>query len=139
MFIGETMNINDFDVSVIYTRDDGSFVINQGLYHVPNEGEWIDLYNEVKEYADLHPENVYPEPTKEVSVEELEQLSRSYRDYMISQTDYLLMPDYITKLDEETLNSILEYRQALRDVPQQENFPKDIVWPEIPSMLVNKK
>ncbi len=59
------MNISDFDISVIYIREDGSYLINQGMYHVPNEGEWIELWEQVNAYAQEHPEVVFPEPTEE--------------------------------------------------------------------------
>lgn len=60
----------EFDLSVIYTRKDGSFVINKGLYHVPNEGEYAELWEQVNAYAKEHPEVVQekpkePEPTQE--------------------------------------------------------------------------
>lgn len=64
------MNLANFDLSVIYTRDDGSYVINQGTYHVPNEGVWAELYTAVKAYADEHPELVQPEPTPTFEIEE---------------------------------------------------------------------
>jgi hypothetical protein len=32
----------------------------------------------------------------------------------------------------EPIEPILEYIQALRDIPQQEGFPTNIVWPEAP-------
>ena len=58
------MNIENFNLSVIYTRPDGSYIVNQGLYHVPNEGEWADLWAKVDTYAKEHPEVVMPEPGK---------------------------------------------------------------------------
>jgi biopolymer transport protein ExbD len=54
-----------FDLSLIYTRPDGSYVINKGMYHVPNEGEWAELWAQVGAYAKEHPEVVMPEPTPE--------------------------------------------------------------------------
>lgn len=32
----------------------------------------------------------------------------------------------------EPIEPILKYIQALRDIPQQEGFPEDITWPEVP-------
>ena len=57
------MDIKNFDLSTIYTRPDGYYVINQGLYHVPHGGEWSALWNEVDSYAKAHPEVVQTEPT----------------------------------------------------------------------------
>lgn len=56
------MTLSDFDLSIIYLREDGSFVIDQGTYHVPNEGEWSELWQEVSAYAAEHPAIVMPEP-----------------------------------------------------------------------------
>ena len=53
------------DLSIIYTRPNGSYVINKGMYHVPNEGEFTKLWEQVDAYAKEHPEVVMPEPTPE--------------------------------------------------------------------------
>ena len=55
---------------------------------------------------------------------------REKRDHLIAETDYLLMPDY--PISAENLESIKAYRQALRDVPQQDGFPLSVTWPEKP-------
>lgn len=60
----------NFDLTKIIRREDGSYVVNNGMYHVPNEGEWSDLWQQVNEYAKEHPEVVehepaHPEPTEE--------------------------------------------------------------------------
>lgn len=67
-----------------------------------------------------------PEPTEE----DLATQARSKRDYLISETDYLLMPDY--PISQESSEAVKVYRQALRDVPQQKLFPLEINWPEKP-------
>ena len=53
----------NFDMSKIYVRPDGSYLLNQGLYHVPNDGEWAELWEQVDAYAKEHPEVVENEPT----------------------------------------------------------------------------
>ena len=55
---------------------------------------------------------------------------RSKRDWLISETDYLLAIDY--PISQESLEAVKVYRQALRDVPQQKGFPFDVTWPEKP-------
>lgn len=65
-------------------------------------------------------------PTKE----ELASQIRSKRDYLLEETDYLLAPDY--PISPEDLEAVKVYRQALRDVPQQETFPSEVIWPEKP-------
>lgn len=70
-----------------------------------------------------------PEPTDD----ELASQVRAERDMKIAETDYLAMPDY--PLSEEEKAAVMVYRQALRDVPTQEGFPREVVWPEVPSVL----
>ena len=62
--------LNNFDLSVIYKREDGSYIIDGGMYHVPNEGEFAELWAQVDAYAKEHLEAVQlvprdPEPTEE--------------------------------------------------------------------------
>lgn len=74
-----------------------------------------------------------PEKTAEEKRIEAEQMARAKRDALISQTDYLLTPDY--PIGQEDLAIVKEYRTQLRNVPQQEGFPEHIEWPELPAIL----
>lgn len=77
-----------------------------------------------------------PEKTEEEKLTEARQSVRSKRDSLISDTDYLLMDDY--PISSEDLEAVKAYRTALRDVPQQEGFPYDVVWPELPTILAER-
>lgn len=52
---------------------------------------------------------------------------RRDRDLRLAETDFMMFSDTPNPSQEW-----LDYRQALRDVPQQAGFPKNIVWPEKP-------
>lgn len=56
--------------------------------------------------------------------------ARAKRNALIAETDYMAMPDY--PLDAERKVAVLAYRQALRDVPEQAGFPRQIDWPSKP-------
>ena len=56
--------------------------------------------------------------------------AREKRNALIAETDFLVMPDY--PLDDEKKGAVLAYRQALRDVPEQAGFPRQIDWPVKP-------
>ena len=56
--------------------------------------------------------------------------AREKRNALIAESDYMAMPDY--PLDEEKKDAVLAYRQALRDVPEQAGFPRQIDWPTKP-------
>lgn len=72
------MNISEFDLSIIYLRSDGSYLLNQNTYHVPNEGEWAELWKQVDAYAKEHPNVVFPEPVEESPELTPEQIIESY-------------------------------------------------------------
>lgn len=70
-----------------------------------------------------------PAPT----TEEVAAQVRSQRDALIAQTDYLMMSDY--PISEEDKTELEDYRQALRDIPEQEGFPSNVQWPVAPQCL----
>lgn len=77
-----------------------------------------------------------PEKTEDEKREEAEKSVRAKRDSLISETDYLLASDY--PISAEDLEAVKVYRQALRDVPQQEGFPFDVVWPDLPVIVAER-
>ena len=56
--------------------------------------------------------------------------ARAIRDGMLQACDYRMMPDF--PCSEAARAAWAAYRQALRDVPQQEGFPETIEWPQAP-------
>lgn len=58
--------------------------------------------------------------------------ARAQRDKLLAATDWAVLPD--SPLDESSKTSLKTYRQALRDVPQQEGFPNNISWPNMPEI-----
>ena len=73
-----------------------------------------------------------PEKSDEEKYEEAAKVARDKRDSLVAETDYLLMPDY--PISDETREAVKAYRQALRDIPEQEGFPFNIKWPEKPNI-----
>lgn len=55
---------------------------------------------------------------------------RLERNKLLSDTDHLIQADY--PISDEKRQEIKVYRQALRDIPQQDGFPENIVWPDKP-------
>lgn len=75
-------------------------------------------------------------PEDEMTDEQLASRVRMRRDSMISRTDFYVQPDYPS--DPEGLEAVKAYRQALRDIPEQSGFPRNVQWPEKPSVLGNE-
>lgn len=70
-----------------------------------------------------------------VTVEEVAETAdeiRARRDRLLAATDWAVLPD--SPLDAQSLDAVKTYRQALRDVPQQEHFPGAITWPQMPEL-----
>ena len=69
---------------------------------------------------------------------------RKIRDRLLQESDKYMMIDrmdlgsattfltFLSKLKSVLSGKYAQYRQALRDVPQQEGFPFNIVWPVVP-------
>ena len=58
--------------------------------------------------------------------------ARTQRDKLLAETDWTQVLD--APIDAATREAYRAYRQALRDLPEQEGFPGTITWPELPSV-----
>lgn len=96
--------------------------------------EWCNKNNAmIVDQGDYYEAVPVPEPTEQ----ELASMVRSQRDAKLSATDYLIVPDY--PISPEDLEAVKVYRQALRDIPEQSGFPKNVQWPVEPQFLSAKK
>ena len=65
--------------------------------------------------------------------------ARAQRDALLTATDWVITQQQEKSLtgaggmSEERFTAFADYRQALRDVPQQPGFPASIDWPEKPA------
>lgn len=55
---------------------------------------------------------------------------RAERDARLEETDLIIIR--CAETSEPVPDEWKTYRQALRDIPQQANFPDDVIWPEQP-------
>ena len=60
-------------------------------------------------------------------------VARSKRDRLLAESDWTDTLSAKTRLGDALYNAWQDYRQILRDVPQQPGFPWNIAWPEPPS------
>lgn len=73
-----------------------------------------------------------PKKSEEQKLNELATAIRSKRNSLLAETDYLLMPDY--PISEEYSEKVKEYRQQLRDLTKQDEFPKNVTFPDFPKI-----
>ena len=70
---------------------------------------------------------VEPDPDPNVMTEEK---ARKTRDQLLSESDWSMISD--VPMISEDKDKWIAYRAALRDVPSQNGFPTEIVWPKKP-------
>jgi hypothetical protein len=111
---------------------DYKVVVRNGVEQDAN-GNWVHAWTEqdmFKEYTDDEGAlvTVQAQIDAKVSADNstLAASERTTRDELLKATDHYGLSD-VTMSDEMTA-----YRQALRDIPQQEGFPNSITWPTKP-------
>lgn len=57
---------------------------------------------------------------------------RAKRNALLAASDVYMIIDRLEKETAEYVAAVKEYRQALRDIPEQAGFPFDVVWPAEP-------
>lgn len=101
------------------------------IYSLDNEDE-SEIYTAITE--EINSGKLKIEPANPDQINAFNQFTvRETRNELLSETDkYFSISDY--PISEEKKNEIRVYRQALRDIPQQDGFPNNVVWPEKPAI-----
>lgn len=79
-------------------------------------------------FPEYEPEQMTPEQEAAALYEARASYVRAERNRRLAATDFMAMPDY-----PNPPAGLAAYRQALRDVPDQQGFPETIAWPEMTS------
>lgn len=88
--------------------------------------KYREINGQIEQYAEAAPVPAVPEPTEE----QQEMQIRAQRNLLLTQCDWTQLPD--APLTTEQKQEWAEYRQALRDVPEQAGFPENVAWPLVP-------
>ena len=74
----------------------------------------------------------------EMTLEQKGNFIRSKRDALINEADILLIKYQekvelgVINVDDDYRLALLQYKEDLRNVPEQAGFPENVVWPELP-------
>ena len=99
-------------------------------------GYEYDRYTLMRPHSDHLRERVANETAlwlafaKQEEAKELAAGIRVQRDALLEKTDKTQIPD--ANISEDCRDAYREYRQALRDIPEQPDFPYEVEWPEEP-------
>lgn len=94
-----------------------------------------DLTDELKARFSITEEEY--DPRDEWSDDQWADMIRRERNSRLSGTDYYVLPDY-PEIAPEALEAIKVYRQALREIPEQAEFPRNVKWPVVPAFMTRK-
>ena len=103
-------------------------VVNIAVSEIPLADNWV--LSDTAEIGDLyeHEKFIKYEPTQDVAATQTQSdIVRQQRNTLLSSTDWSQVAD--SPVNKETWAT---YRQSLRDVPTQDGFPWEIVWPTQP-------
>ena len=131
--VNETLGIDPVLISPAPAPSaDFKIVVRNGVEQDAN-GNWVQAWTEREmftEYTDDDGNTVTVQAQTDAKTAadnaSLAATERSTRDELLKATDHYGLSDVTMSADMAT------YRQALRDVPQQENFPGTITWPTKP-------
>jgi hypothetical protein len=115
---------------------DYKVVVRNGVEQDAN-GNWVWAWTEndmFQEYIETDEDGVQTTVTVQAQIDSkvaadnaaLEATERATRDDLLKATDHYGLSDV------SMTEAMTAYRQALRDVPQQEGFPQTITWPTKP-------
>jgi Phage tail assembly chaperone protein len=88
-----------------------------------------DKVREIIITRDKTPEELQEEENKEIEMQWYQ--IRNQRDDLLKQSDLLVLVDKWETYSPERQNEIRNYRQALRDLPQNFQDPSEVIWPEL--------
>ena len=132
-------------IKKIEKQDDGSYIVikNDMPYHIPNNDEYRQEYDALEEYilenniqVDKHIPKAY-----RVAEDNLEEYIRSKRDNLLREADIILLKYQeqaalgIIEENQEYYNALLQYKQTLRDITKQIDFPENVIWPVLPEYI----
>ena len=133
------------EISKIEQHDDGSYIVikNNNPYHIPDNDEYRQEYNALKEYIqnnNIQVDAYIPKVFKVIDNNSEEYIRRK-RDMLLNKADIILMKYEeqvslnIIQENNEYYNALLQYKQNLRDITKQIDFPENVIWPVLPEYI----
>ena len=133
------------EISKIEQHYDGSYIVikNNTPYHIPDNDEYRQEYNALKEYIqnnNIQVDAYIPKVFKVIDNNSEEYIKRK-RDMLLNKADIILMKYEeqvslnIIQENNEYYNALLQYKQNLRDITKQIDFPENVIWPVLPEYI----
>lgn len=134
LFINEITNIEQ--------KEDSSYIVirNNMTYHIPNNNEYRREYEALTKYIKDNNINIraYIAPKYCTVDKNSEEYIRTKRDLLLKKADILLLKYKeqvelgIVEENREYYIALLQYKQNLRDITKQIDFPNNVEFPIMP-------
>lgn len=92
---------------------------------------FFSIREKLKTLTEMTPAEIDAHLNPPVDPEQVAADVRAQRDVLLRESDWVTTRAY--DMQEPVPQEWAEYRQALRDVPEQAGFPEDIDWPQVPA------
>ena len=123
-------------ISVEVPINDGKFLTGDELIHYIAGFIPVHSIQRKRELANVTNADEFKQFIKETSTAQSKaDAARAHRHNLLLACDWVVLPD--AGFSAEQMKIFLEYRQKLRDVPQQPGFPHNIEWPVCTGEWVN--
>jgi hypothetical protein len=126
-----------------YVKVENNKVISKTVEDMSHDNSWIALQDpevlknrivyydpETEQFRGATEEEYqqdYENSLRTVAITE----AKSKRLKLLQESDVLVLVDRWNSYSETKKSELVDYRQALRDLPQQTGFPESIVWPQL--------
>jgi len=138
------VNLNGSNVEQVPTKNLDSTIHAVQWYGDHGEVEYVDHNEEITDFSEFDiiltdRQNEIDRRDEEAIAEALanepseSEKDRSNRDILLMETDWIVIK-YID-LGQSVPQEWADYRQALRDITEQDGFPGNVVWPEEPTTV----
>ena len=127
--VHEHLEIEGIDVSGHWSTFIGSRVVQE---LVGDELTARRAVQQVKAYAERQAA-ADERPPAPPPPEQFAAAARAQRNALLTASDWTQLPDAQTGMSAAAKTAWAVYRQALRDVPEQDDFPQEIIWPVAPT------
>lgn len=122
------------DLEMVVAQNGG--VVELTVGEAPVE-EWPEIQDRRTDRSGPYPAVTAMEagtyvPPPGPSEESLAAAALAQRNQLLRDTDWTQTLD--APIDKASREALRVYRQALRDLPEQEGFPQEIIWPELPEI-----
>lgn len=127
------------EISRVRIKKDGSYIIDfmGHPYHVTKD---MEMYNLVKEF-DQSRVTEYEEDEHSLDLVATEVDPITKRNQLLDEAD-LELTKYVEQVETGMIKAnknyrlnLLKYKQALRDITKQKDYPNNIEWPKMPNSI----